>query len=63
MLLYAIFALVLNREVLGKARYLVLMGYRLQTLCMLLILGVLIGPMRTWGRRRTFPYPALDSTR
>lgn len=39
---FVLFALVLNREVLGKGRYLVLIDYRIQTLCMILILVVLM---------------------
>ena len=42
MVAFVLFALVLNREVLGKGRYLVLMDYRIQTLCMILILVVLM---------------------
>jgi len=43
---YAILALVLNRSVIGKARYQVLLGYHVQTLCMLLVLGVLMRRQR-----------------
>ena len=35
MLLYVILALLLNREILGKARYLVLLDWHVHTLCML----------------------------
>ena len=39
---YVVFALVLNREVLGKDLYLLLLSYHSHTLCMLLVLGVLL---------------------
>jgi hypothetical protein len=39
---YVVFALVLNREVLGKGLYLLMLSYHLHTLCMLLVLGVLL---------------------
>jgi alpha-1,2-mannosyltransferase len=42
MWLYIVLALLLNREVLGRGRYLVLLSYNVRTLCMLLVLGVLI---------------------
>jgi Raf kinase inhibitor-like YbhB/YbcL family protein len=42
MLAYVLLALVLNRALMGKARYEVLLDWHLQTLCMLLILGVLM---------------------
>jgi hypothetical protein len=42
MAVYAVLALVLNRSVIGKARYQVLLEYHVQTLCMLLVLGVLM---------------------
>lgn len=42
MVVYIILALVLNRTILGKARYLALLGYHIHTVCMLLILGVLM---------------------
>jgi len=41
LLLYVVFALVLNGEVVGRARYVVLLEWHVQTLCMLLILGLL----------------------
>jgi alpha-1,2-mannosyltransferase len=40
--LYVIFALVLNRGLLGKARYDNLLGWHVQTWCMILLLGVLL---------------------
>jgi Glycosyltransferase family 87 len=42
MVSYAIFALALNRGLLGKARYSILLDYHVHTLCMLLILAVLM---------------------
>jgi alpha-1,2-mannosyltransferase len=42
MIAYAILALVLNRELLGRATYLVLLDHGLHTLCLLLLLGVLL---------------------
>ncbi len=42
MAVYAVLALVLNRSAIGKARYQVLLEYHVQTLCMLLVLGVLM---------------------
>ena len=39
---YVVLALVLNREVLGKDLYLLLLSYYSHTLCMLLVLGVLL---------------------
>ena len=39
---YVVFALVLNREVVGKGLYLLMLSYHLHTLCMLLVLGVLL---------------------
>jgi hypothetical protein len=50
---YIVFALVLNREILGKARYSVLLDYHVHTLCMLLILGVLMLRRRTLSGRAT----------
>ena len=41
-LLYIVFALLLNRGLLGKTRYTALLQYHVQTLCMLLIFGVLM---------------------
>jgi len=38
---YVILALVLNREVLGRERYVLLLNYGTQTLCMLLVLAVI----------------------
>ena len=40
--IYIVFALLLNRGLLGKARYTVLLEYHVQTLCMLLMLGLLM---------------------
>ena len=42
MVLYVILALLLNRTILGKARYLGLLDYHVHTICMLLLLGVLM---------------------
>ncbi|MGO9057416.1 MAG: glycosyltransferase family 87 protein [Candidatus Binataceae bacterium] len=42
MVLYIVLALLLNRTILGKARYLVLLDYHIHTVCMLLLLGVLM---------------------
>jgi hypothetical protein len=42
MVLYIILALLLNRVILGKARYLALLDYHVHTVCMLLLLGVLM---------------------
>jgi hypothetical protein len=42
LLLYVLFALVLNRTLLGRARYMTLLGYHAHTLCMLLILALLM---------------------
>jgi hypothetical protein len=42
MVLYVILALLLNRTILGKARYLGLLEYHVHTICMLLLLGVLM---------------------
>ncbi|MGH7207793.1 MAG: hypothetical protein ACREIL_00260 [Nitrospiraceae bacterium] len=39
---YVVFALVLNRELVGRETYLVLLGYGTYTLCMLLVLGLLM---------------------
>ena len=39
---YVVFALVLNRELLGKGLYLLLLSYHSHTVCMLLVLGVLL---------------------
>ncbi|HEY2105039.1 MAG TPA: hypothetical protein VGH29_04610, partial [Candidatus Binataceae bacterium] len=39
-------ALLLNRGLLGKARYTALLEYHVQTLCMLLIFAVLMFPQR-----------------
>jgi len=37
---YVVFALVLNRELVGRETYLLLLSYRTHTLCMLLVLGL-----------------------
>ncbi len=42
LLLYIIFALILNRGVIGKARFEILLDFHAQTICMLLVLGVLM---------------------
>jgi len=42
MSLYVVLALLLNREMLGRERYLLLLSYHTQTLCMLLLLGVVV---------------------
>lgn len=42
MVVYVAFALVLNREFLGRERYVLLLSYGAQTLCMLLVLGVIM---------------------
>ncbi len=55
MSLYMIFALVLNRGLIGKARYMVLLNWRVQTLCMLVVLVVLM-------RRTCRGAPATHST-
>jgi len=39
---YALFALALNREFLGRERYVLLLSYGTQTLCMLLVLAVIM---------------------
>lgn len=39
---YVVLALVLNREFLGRERYVLLLSYGTQTLCMLLVLGVIV---------------------
>ncbi len=41
-LLYIVFALLLNRGLLGKARYTALLEYHVQTLCMLMLFGVVM---------------------
>ncbi len=50
--LYVVFALVLNRGLIGKARYEDLLGWHVQTLCMLLILVVLMLQRRRYGEVR-----------
>lgn len=51
-LLYVLLALMLNREVVGQAWYMVVLDCRVQTLCMLLILGLLmLRDARVSGRR------------
>jgi GT2 family glycosyltransferase len=42
MAVYAVLSLVLTREVVGRARYLVLLEWHTQTICMLIVLAVLI---------------------
>jgi hypothetical protein len=42
LLLYALFALILNRGLIGKARFEVLLNFHVQTICMLLVLGLLM---------------------
>ena len=42
MALYVILSVVLNREILGRDRYLLLLSYHTQTLCMLLVLAVIL---------------------
>jgi alpha-1,2-mannosyltransferase len=42
MAVYAVLALLLNREFLGRARYIVLLSYGVQTVCMLLVLAVVM---------------------
>jgi len=39
---YVVLALLLNREFLGRARYIVLLGYGAQTACMLVVLAVIM---------------------
>lgn len=48
--LYLIFALLLNRGLIGKARYAVMLDWHVQTLCMLLILAVLMRHVRRGAR-------------
>jgi hypothetical protein len=40
----------LHREILGKGRYLVLLGWHVHTVCMLLLLGVLMTRRSLWSR-------------
>ena len=42
MSIYAIFSLLLTREILGRARYMILLEYHSQTLCMLIVLALVV---------------------
>ncbi|HEV3110554.1 MAG TPA: glycosyltransferase family 87 protein [Candidatus Binataceae bacterium] len=61
MLFYIVFALLLNRGLIGKARYTALLEYHVQTLCMLLIFGVLM--LRQRGKISSARRCATDSWR
>ena len=54
MCLYVLLSLVLNREILGKATYLLLLGYGVHTLALLVILGVILfrRPTADWNPHR-----------
>jgi len=42
MSIYVIFSLILTREILGRARYMILLEYHSQTLCMLIVLALIV---------------------
>ena len=42
MSVYALFSLILTREVLGRAHYMVLLAFHTQTVCMLIVLGLIV---------------------
>ena len=42
MSVYAIFSLILTREILGRANYMILLEYHSQTLCMLIVLALVV---------------------
>lgn len=56
--LYVIMAIFLNRELLGKDLYLVLLSYHIHTLCQLLILGLLMWVRPTLPALEVNPAPA-----
>ena len=42
MSLYVAFSLILTREIIGRERYMVLLAYHTQTLCMLIVLAIVL---------------------